>query len=905
MPDEPSLDVYLEPLVGSDDAPQEGERPYIEPAYLEPIAVEELDDAPRSSSATKKKKVRAGERGAPEIDVVWDAVLAALPRGGPLLVSLWPDVTPAALLREPPSQERFTERCADATRALDAIARKDAEARAKAEVAHRALQQRLAASGASGDALAVELRALRDAQLADLSGALKVISAGARTLDADDVRRIDAAARDRGLTPDDALALARSEGYDVRVSESAWGPLDALPGGPRSMVAAAGLVLRHQMATLRALRDGSIERWISSNDGPDDALTAVRDARRALERGDHESLALHLTAWALGGRDLVTSQGVTLSTPEEIVVKLRDRQLDQEAVATLARDGALSRWLRLMGRPGPAAAAELLAQGSPSGMRRLGWSLGQPFWIRERSFADPSALAREAVGSLDLRGSLAESFKSGDLLAWMESLPPALRPETWITVFRTAAERAAEDQLPLWSWAYRVAQQRSLTLQSGRGRLVTLTSLDQLRVTQQVADVWDGLKVALRTGELQGWLAVHGFETTLDLPRPPADEDVELNALLWDLGHSGLVLEWGQRDFAVTTPTDLVRAYQTDWEQFESQVRRGYVLAWLDRFHGETALAGKLRLCDVTGPFRAEIPRLPSGFVGLKIALLCGLRYLPLDPTRPGDAATFRGFSTLSDTPGAASAWEPLRDHFAQGSAQLWLSRLPDVGPRRGPALAQGAFLDVPLDAMDGSATASLPPAPPSKGRGRKRAPKQPPRAVDALIGRLAKTLGAPQPSPALLAETPSRVSSPPIPPILGFSTASKPPAPPAPSSARSSTPPSPPSALSSAPPAPSSVRTSVPPASPVSAFPALPPPRASIPAGVVSPPAPTVLVWAATQVPMALPGVAHLPPPEFLSIAWITGETTPGGSPWRAVALVLAILALGACCCSIGMSNG
>ncbi len=746
--DAPYLEALAQEPVSTD------ERAYVEPAYLEVARPSMAPEEPAEPDApvARKRKVRASERRRGEPDAAWIAVMASLVGERPLLLALWPDASVAELLRDPPATARVRERADEAVRALDAIARSDASARARAEVAHHALQARLVKLPA-GDGLGAgacdELRAFARREFLS---ALAVLGAGAKALRADDLRRVDVLARERGLSAEEARAMAHDEGFTWHEEASAWTPLDAMPGAPQGPEAAASAVLQHPLPALRALRGGVLERWLVANRAHDEMLGALAEARRLLERNAREGLVVHSVSWALGGRTLRASAVASIDTPAQIATLLRDRTLSTEVLTALAQEGTLAAWLRLHGHGSAAAASELVAQGVPSGLRRLGWTLGQPFWLRDRSFTDPAALARDVSRSKDLQGVLVESYASGDLLAWFESLPKAARPEEAIDAFRRGSARP-DDTLPLWRWVFRTAQMRTLNVPSGRGRMIPLTALDALHVTHQVADLWDGLKFALRTGELHGWLSVHGFESALDLPRPPANEDVELNALLWELGHRGLVLEWGERDFAVNAPSDLVRAYLDDWAQLETQVRRGYVLAWLDRFHGDATVVGRVRITDVSAAFRAEIPRLPSGFVSLKLALLCGLRVLPLDPTRPGDAESCRGYVGIVNGPTTATAWEPLREHFAHGSAQLWLARLPDVGPRRGPTLAQSAFLDVPIDALDGDGTASTPPAAPSRGRSRKRnaAPAQ--RPVDATMARIAKTLGEPQPSPVLVAE--------------------------------------------------------------------------------------------------------------------------------------------------------
>ena len=62
-----------------------------------------------------------------------------------------------------------------------------------------------------------------------------------------------------------------------------------------------------------------------------------------------------------------------------------------------------------------------------------------------------------------------------------------------------------------------------------------------LQVTAELAGAWDGLKRSYRSGELVAWVGTHRPELALPpLPRPPREEEAELNEFLWALGHRGL-----------------------------------------------------------------------------------------------------------------------------------------------------------------------------------------------------------------------------------------------------------------------------------------------------------------------------------------------------------------------------
>ena len=66
-------------------------------------------------------------------------------------------------------------------------------------------------------------------------------------------------------------------------------------------------------------------------------------------------------------------------------------------------------------------------------MKRLAWSLGEPLILGEMSFVDPSTLARTTLATPSLRPAVVAAHASGDLLAWLESLSPALRDELQVS----------------------------------------------------------------------------------------------------------------------------------------------------------------------------------------------------------------------------------------------------------------------------------------------------------------------------------------------------------------------------------------------------------------------------------------------------------------------------------------
>ncbi len=733
-------DVFLEVAPASLPAPPAEARAQ-GPAYLEPAAPDDLAPADESAEGTsaRRRKVRAADRAPSAADAASLAIVTALQTDRPLMLALWPDVPAVELLRAPPPDEAFAARCDFARRALDAVGRRDAESRARAEVAQRALQRHLdalASTGASPRDAA--LAALRRAQVADLYEAMRDLAGPSKSLYAADVQKLVAAAEARGIDGAAARNLARERGYELHEETvRTWTALDQLPGAPSTMDAVALALLQHPAQGAEAVRSGAVLAWLRANNASADHQQRARDARMLAERGASGSLAVHSQAWAFGRKDLALGPA-TLRAPGDIAPAVRNGTLSLDDLARSARDGTLAAWLRMQGWIPAAGAADLVARGEPMGLKRLAWSLGEALVVGDQGVGDPASLARVVVARPELRDALTALYTSGDLLAWLESLPPVLRDEHWTERLRRAHSDTARglDTLPLWMGVWQHARSGALPVNDRTGGVTSITSVSQLRVTAQVAELWDGLKRAHRTGELLAWLSVMAPEIELArMPRPPRDDDGELNALLWSLGHQGLVLEWGASDLPVTSLADLVRAYQRAWQQLEAQVARGYVFDWIERFHGASTVlapaegAAVVRVRDVVAWLRVESGRLPAGHLALKLALLCGLRVIPVDACSPGDAATVRGYAGVSGRPpGTRAAWEPLRDLAASGAAVLWLALGESVRPQLARSMLQSAFL------MAGGGM-----------------PAQ--EYVTQVIVALGRTFGDPVPTPALARE--------------------------------------------------------------------------------------------------------------------------------------------------------
>lgn len=667
--------------------------------------------------------------------------LALLATDAPILSVLWPDLSERELLTEAkPSPELFARRWSELQASLDAVARKGFEQRNQAAVAQSALDRKrasLAQTAARSDAslganpaleaLAQsaldELQAHRDRAFVQWASGL---AGAARRLYAQDLARIEQEAAVRGIARDRAHALLRAEGLDLQESASrAWSPCVALPGAPSSLDGAGAALLEHPAHGFAAIKRGDLQQWLQANDAPASLIDAAADIRRLSDRGASEAHVVHTFAWLFGRTELVFGRA-WVRTPSELGPAVRSGTVTTDDLSRASRDRVLGVWLRRAGFSAAASAADALGKGEPLGLERLAWALGEPLRIGELAFTDPVTLAQSALATPAMRDALVRSFASGELLAWMESLPPSRRDERWIERLRRANSQASSDTRALWAGVYGALGARAkLELRASNGALVELWQLRQLLSTHELATMWDAVKVAYRSGELLAWIAAVSPEHDFVDQERPADDDLGLNELLWELGHVGLVLEWGKEDQAITSPDDLVRAYRLDWKWFEAQLRRGYVLRWLERFHGKR-LVGGMPLETLIDRLRAEVPSLPSGFVALKIALLCGMRQLPLDPCEPGDPATFFGYVGAGGRPASPESWEPLRTHMTFGAGHLWVAQLPGVDAKALPALMNQAF---------------------TSGTGGTR------DAPDRLLRALPAAFGAPVPSPALAAK--------------------------------------------------------------------------------------------------------------------------------------------------------
>jgi hypothetical protein len=599
----------------------------------------------------------------------------------PLLAALWPAV--ADLAADPPSAEALDARIALARRLFNQVTRRGPEWRARAEVAASALTRRLdALRGAPlRDGALVQLRAHHTRALDALIAAE---SSRDGRLCALECARVTAEARRRGL--DDDLVRARCEALGVAFlpgQSSAWAPLDALPGSPTSLDAVAACLATAPAQCAAALRDGALSAWLRAHRAPaglcDVAVAA--EALVARENPDDGALspkarvALASLAWALG-REGVAVEGVVVTTAEGLKTHLRNGTLHD---GPLAEQGELlGQWFRSRGEHGVAVACEALGRGEAHAAWRLRWALGEPLRVGQRPVADPSQLAREMLQRPAARVDALARWRDGSLAAWLDALPRTKRDPLWHDELR----QAPDDPRALWRGVYRRVPRAPLRLHLGEAlghRTARFDGVGDLHAGARVAAVWPWLREALAAGELDAWLAV----AAPGLERTPVggSDDLGLHQTLWDVGFTGLVLPWGRGGRAVGTPADLVAAWRKGAAQTEAAVASGLVAAWLVRFHPGLGVPGMdVRAAVALWGERFGAEASAAGTAALRVALLCGLDELPLDPGTASGASTGRhGYVGLDGTQHDPTLWEPLVHpqgaHYVAGTVQLWAAR--------------------------------------------------------------------------------------------------------------------------------------------------------------------------------------------------------------------------------------
>lgn len=618
------------------------------------------------------------------------ATLKALSGGAwTLLELLFPELAAAELTRQPPDERAFGERLGQVLRDLDE-ADKDAGEEFSSKTLREARRhlERLrtevrSAGGAEREAAAAQLVGRQRALL--LVEVRRHALPGSKLLYASDILKIEAAAQELGFSPAQAAEVADGGGFTLLTTEArAWG-CPGLPGSPTTLGAAADALLAHAPEAERALRAGEVSTWLASK-GNAELAAEVQEHELALRNGGNASLAQHRVAWALGLRELRT-EGVRARNPEDLGRLWKRGDVGEKELIGCARADVLPQWFTLHGATVLAARARFLAEHDhdPLALRQLRWAMGIAWELDGESFTDVRALADQVRASARIAQSALCAADDGSLAAWLESLPDA-RGEMWRAALTDPWFQAQGATCGFWVGVYRNARDRTLTL-TRQGASEAIGAWKPLTQVSFAARYWDQLKPLRASGELVAFLlhAEGAVVTPRSLPALSHAESLDgsLNALLWELGMQGMVVEWGAIDRPVQAPEDLAELFLEDPMAFEGELAKGYPLAWLARRYRLDGREGAVLrfVSDVM------VGRAPLGHAGAAVvALVRAGGPLPLDPRRPAEAAVVGvappGHPHTSD-------WTVIHTHLASGAALCWLAAQPQspLAP-----LAEGAL---------------------------------------------------------------------------------------------------------------------------------------------------------------------------------------------------------------------
>nr|MBK7069435.1 hypothetical protein [Deltaproteobacteria bacterium] len=258
-------------------------------AYLE------TSGPPEEPSPVGRRKVRADDREPLVDDGAWDAVMGALVADRPFLLALWPDANPVEQLLSPPAAEAMMRRCEEAMRAVDAMGRRHDEARARADVAHRALRRYIDAFATDRHGQRNKVIAeLDDVMLARMLEVIRALAGSAMTLGVAESRRLREIADTYGITPGRARDAIGAAGITFVLEEtlpravSAPAPERTPSPAPASPPAAAAPVMQPAPAARPAkkYRPTEARRGASSTSGP---TTSCRSSPRTMRRACHRS----------------------------------------------------------------------------------------------------------------------------------------------------------------------------------------------------------------------------------------------------------------------------------------------------------------------------------------------------------------------------------------------------------------------------------------------------------------------------------------------------------------------------------------------------------------------------------------------------------------------------------------
>lgn len=602
--------------------------------------------------------------------------LRQLRRDAPTLIELlFPAQSATELLRSLPGARRFEERLRQVEADLREADRDGGDRFSTRDV--RVARQRLEAfltkapSGADRYESAVAHLISRQRSLL-VEEIHRHPAPGTRVLYGSDVLKIEQAAQRLGFAPAEARSVAEGEGYTLLTTEARqWVPCGSLPGSPSTLASVARALLEHEGEAVAALRQRAVSSWLSANGDHDTAAEIAAAEAAALQPGS-ESFARHAVAWRLGARE-VRTQGWSFDSPEDLGRRWAAHAVDDRVVVQLARSGVLGAWFASLDERVLEARAHAVAARPNDSLllQQLRWSLGVPWSLAGEAFADVRSLTDRVRADPQVAAAAVRAASDGSLASWLESLPADRGDVVWQAALADPELKRQGHSTGFWVGVYRNALDRSLRLVRD-GVLEPIASWRPLLSPAFSARYWDVLKPLRSSGELVAFL-LNAPEDPVQLralpPFSPADPiDASLNALLWSLGATGMVLEWGVDDQPVQAPEDLARLYEDDPLRFEEELAKGYPLTWLAprlERHASSRMA-----LDFIG--RVMIGRAPGGHAGAAVAALIhgGHASLPLDPRRPKDRRAV-GLAPSGDPSGVD--WGLFTAHFRSGLVACWL----------------------------------------------------------------------------------------------------------------------------------------------------------------------------------------------------------------------------------------
>ena len=636
-----------------------------------------------------------------------DEELRSLARGETLLLPLvFSAQSRASLLRHPPSAAGLAQRLDHLKACLHEADRDGGD--------QFPLKLVRAARGALESALKglpSEPSALRDAAVAQMRGPLedelrgeirRHIAPGEAALYASDLLKIDAAAERLGFDPDEVRAVAEGLGLSLYDTEARpWVPLASLPGAPVTLSGVAEAMLSHPLDAANAIRAKAVSRWLLAN-GNVELGTMVGEAEREAERDGAVDLARHRVAWTMGLRDLAMDPW-RFKDPAQLRKKAlqKTRRVGRDELRQWCRAGVLGRWFERHDEPLLAAKAREVTRRPTDAlpMEQLLWALGLPLTLDGEGFDDAASLARRIKASKKLCAAAQEAWQKGVIEAWLESLDAERGDGVWLDALRDQRFARQGPFAAFWFGVYRHAKGAAFSWRRG-GVALEFSDVESFRDLDAVAQVWDALKPLRMSGELVGWMMnlddcplrlsapaeedplaprasmtprvlmpviEAGASSALPPIAPEDNPDLALNRLLWCLDVSGVVVEWGRRDRVVEAPEELCELYVEDPAGFDEEARKGYLIEWLSR-RSSSAVAHAL------AAFTTEViaGRAPKGHLGLAVALLAGLRRLPVEPRSPGLSTDATDIVDPASWP--ALSWHPYRAVVDSGVALLWLA---------------------------------------------------------------------------------------------------------------------------------------------------------------------------------------------------------------------------------------